>query len=229
MSTLDGSVAVVTGATGALGAAVCEAFAAAGATVVGTTHGEEHGPGPGGALIVAVDLTDEAAVNAFAARVQREHGRVDAVLACAGGYGEGRAADTSLAEWQKQLDRNTTSAFLTARAFLPGMVAAGRGSIVLVGSRAAERPFPGAAAYIVSKAAVASLTQVLALESREAGVRVNAVLPSIIDTPANRAASPDADTSRWVSRESLAGTMLWLCSDAARDVSGVLLKVEGRS
>jgi NAD(P)-dependent dehydrogenase (short-subunit alcohol dehydrogenase family) len=229
MSTLDGSVAVVTGATGALGAAVCEAFAAAGATVVGTAHGDAAGTGPGGALIVPVDLTDEDSVAAFAAGVQREHGRVDAVLACAGGYGEGRAVDTTLADWRGLLERNATSAFLTARAFLPGMLAAGRGSIVLVGSRAAERPFPGAAAYIVSKAAVASLTQVLALEARDAGVRVNAVLPSIIDTPANRAAMPAADASRWVSRESLAGTMLWLCSDAARDVSGVLLKVEGRS
>jgi NAD(P)-dependent dehydrogenase (short-subunit alcohol dehydrogenase family) len=129
------------------------------------------------------------------------------------------------------LDQNLESARVALQALLPPMIAARRGSIVLMGSRAAVRPWEskGAAAYAASKAAVIALAQAVAAEVLDDGVRVNVVLPSTIDTQANRASMPNADPSRWVARESLCDVIGFLLSDAARDVSGAALPVFGRS
>jgi NAD(P)-dependent dehydrogenase (short-subunit alcohol dehydrogenase family) len=223
----DGQVAVVTGATGGLGPAVVNAFRERGATVFGTTRGEESEAD--GIVYVSVDLTREDDVLGLADRVLAESGRCDALLCCAGGFGPGAPSTSSLDAWRRQLELNATTAFLSVRAFLPMMLEAGRGSIVLLSSRSAVEPAPGAVAYAAGKAAVIALGAAAAAEGRERGVRVNTVLPSVIDTPANRASSPDADHSRWVATSSISGVMAWLCSDEAADVSGAVIPVYGRA
>jgi NAD(P)-dependent dehydrogenase (short-subunit alcohol dehydrogenase family) len=135
------------------------------------------------------------------------------------------------ATYQKMITSNVDSTYRALRALLPPMVAAHDGSIVVIGSRAVERPWtsPGDAAYAASKAAVVTIAKTVAQEVLEHGVRINAILPSTMDTPANRAAMPDADASRWVSLSSAAGVIAFLLSDDARDVSGAVLPVYGRA
>ena len=117
---------------------------------------------------------------------------------------------------------------MTAAA-LPRMIAAGEGSIVCVGTRAALRPFAGAAGYIASKRAVLAFTEAVAVEYKADGVRCNAILPSVIDTPGNRASQPDADHSKWVSPAEIAGVIAWLCSDQSKPTSGASIPVYGRA
>jgi NAD(P)-dependent dehydrogenase (short-subunit alcohol dehydrogenase family) len=225
---LDGHVAVVTGGTGALGRAVADAFQDAGATVIATSRRSAESGRPR-LHVTGVDLADEQAMLALGREVVERHGRCDHLVCCAGGWAGGTPlAETSLEAWQNQLTQNATTAFLAARAFLPAMLGAGRGSIVLVGSRTALEPAAGQVPYGVSKAAVVALTKALAAEVRDRGVTVDCVLPSVIDTPANRAAFPNADPARWVSPASLAATILWLSSET-RDVSGAIVPVYGQA
>jgi NAD(P)-dependent dehydrogenase (short-subunit alcohol dehydrogenase family) len=227
---LEGHVAVVTGGTGALGRAVASAYVAAGARVVATTRRPVDGESHERLSFEAVDLTDEQSVLGLAETVRQRYGRCDALACCAGGFEAGvPVAEAPLALWQRLLDLNATSAFLASRAFLPLMLEARRGSIVLVGAKSALHPFKGGVPYSVSKSAVIALTTALAVEVRDQGVTVNCVLPSVIDTPANRAASPDADVSRWVTPEEMAETILWLGSTAARATSGAVIPVYGRA
>jgi NAD(P)-dependent dehydrogenase (short-subunit alcohol dehydrogenase family) len=114
------------------------------------------------------------------------------------------------------------------RAVLPGMVKAGHGRIVAVGSRAAVEPLASFAAYSVSKAALVTLVKTVALEVKDAGVTANVILPSVIDTPVNRAAMPSADVSKWVTPQSIAGLLVWLASDASHDVNGAAIPIYGR-
>ena len=133
--------------------------------------------------------------------------------------------------YQKMIALNVDTAYRALRSLLPSMVERKRGSIVVVGSRAVERPWTsaGAAAYGASKAAVVAMAQAVAQEVLEHGVRINAILPSTLDTPANRASMPDADPSKWVALESASAVITFLLSDDARDVSGAALPVYGRS
>jgi NAD(P)-dependent dehydrogenase (short-subunit alcohol dehydrogenase family) len=227
---LEGHVAVVTGGTGILGRAVASAFLAAGARVIATTRRPADGETHERLSIEAVDISDERSMLDLGDSVRERHGRCDHLVCCAGGFDAGTPfAELTLERWQRQLDLNATTAFLAARAFVPLMLDARRGSIVFVGSRAALQPFAGAVPYSVSKAAVIALTTALSVELRDQGITVDCVLPSVIDTPANRAASPDADPSRWVSPEDLAGTILWLSGSDARDTSGAIVPVYGRA
>jgi NAD(P)-dependent dehydrogenase (short-subunit alcohol dehydrogenase family) len=127
------------------------------------------------------------------------------------------------------LGLNLRSAYTIFRAVLPGMLKAGKGRIVAVGARAAIEPIANFAAYSVSKAALVALVKTVALEVKDSGITANAVLPSVIDTPANRAAMPAADASKWVTPESIAGLLVWLVSDAARDVNGAAIPIYGRA
>ena len=135
------------------------------------------------------------------------------------------------AAYQKMMSSNVDTAYRALRSLLPAMVAAKRGSIVVVGSRVVERPWTsaGAAAYGASKAAVVAMAQAVAKEVLEHGVRINAILPSTMDTPANRASMPDVDPSKWVSLESASSVIAFLLSEGARDVSGATLPVYGRA
>jgi NAD(P)-dependent dehydrogenase (short-subunit alcohol dehydrogenase family) len=225
---LDGQVAVVTGGTGALGRAVASAFLAAGARVVATTRHAVDGESHERLSIEAVDLVDEESMLGLASLVRERYGRCDALACCAGGFEAGaNVAAAPLALWHRLLDLNATSSFLACRAFLPLMLESRRGSIVLVGAKAALHPFAGGVPYSVSKAAVIALTKALAVEVRDQGVTVNCVLPSVIDTPANRATG--TNVARGVTPEQLAETILWISSADARETSGAILPVYGRA
>ena len=226
---MPGRVAIVAGGTGALGQSICLAFLSAGHTVcVPFAVPEETealrarlGPAEAPRLdAAACDVTDETAVNRFVAGVVERHGRVDVLVNAVGGFAGGDLASTSLTEWNRMLTLNLNTAVLGCRAVLPAMTRAGRGRIVNIASRAVVPPQGGFIAYTVSKSAVITLTQALAQEVRAHGITVNAVLPSTMDTPANRQAMPDADRASWVSTDAVALVVAFLASDAAEAVSG---------
>ena len=210
---LDGKQVVITGAGGGLGGAVREAFEAAGATC--------HAPGH-----AALELTDEAAVTAwFAARPP-----LWASIHLAGGFASSPALDTPLAALREQLDLNLTSAFLCSREAARNMRAhGGGGRIVNVTSRVALVPAGGMIAYSISKAAVVMATQALAKELEGAGILVNAVAPSIIDTPANRKSMPKANHGNWPKPEEIAQAILWLASPRNLLTSGAIVPVYGKA
>jgi NAD(P)-dependent dehydrogenase (short-subunit alcohol dehydrogenase family) len=225
---------LVTGGTGALGGAVVDTFLDGGWRVVCTwiaSEERERIAAREGLDLVEADLFDEQAVSAA---VQLAAGDGDAPLRAVanlvGGYLAGPlVADLGLDDFERQFRLNLRPTFLVTRAAIPALVAAGGGGIVCISARAAERPFPGAAAYAASKAAVATFAQAVAVEYRDAGVRCNAVLPSVIDTPANRASEPDADHSRWVQPAAIAEVIAFLCSDESAPVSGAAVPVYGRA
>jgi NAD(P)-dependent dehydrogenase (short-subunit alcohol dehydrogenase family) len=229
---LEGRHVVVTGAAGGLGPAVVEALLAAGATCHLPARGRGRDASDGGrqsarALTVGgVDLTDENAVRAFYA----SRPPLWASVHVAGGFQAAPLLDTSLADLRGQLELNLATAFLCCREAARNMRAGGSGGrIVNVGSRASAVPAGGSVAYTVSKAGVAALTQVLGDELRGDAILVNAVLPSIIDTPANRAAMPNAEHARWPRPAEIAATIAWLVSPANGLTSGALIPVYGRA
>jgi NAD(P)-dependent dehydrogenase (short-subunit alcohol dehydrogenase family) len=212
-------VAVVTGGKGVLGAAVARRFAAAAYDVHVTTSREPEPAGDAGpGRVHVVDLTELDAVRTFAQKFDDVH----ALVLSAGGFAEGRLDALTRRDVDAMLDVNFRTALHALAAFADKLA---RGAAaVLVGSQAYGGA-AGMAAYAASKAAVVSLMQSAALEWKARGVRVNAVLPDIIDTPANRRAMPTADPSRWAKPEDIAETILWLCSPAASVVSGNAIKV----
>ena len=221
--------ALVTGGTGGLGTATVSAFLAAGWRVVAPVRPGTAGRLPAGAVAVDADLTDAAQVTAAAEAAASERGApLHAVINLVGGYaGSGLVADTPVEEFEAVLAVNLRPTYLVTAATLPHLVAAGGGSVVCVSSRAAVAPFPGAAGYVTAKAAVLAFAGAVAVEYRKHGVRCNTVLPGIIDTPANRAAQPDADHCRWVSPAEIAETVLFLASDASGATSGAQIPVYG--
>jgi NAD(P)-dependent dehydrogenase (short-subunit alcohol dehydrogenase family) len=153
-----------------------------------------------------------------------------AVLNLIGGYAGGELiADTPVEDFEAMLAANLRPTYLVTAAALPHLVAAGGGSIVCVSSRAAVAPFARAAGYVTAKAAVLGFAGAVAVEYRKQNVRCNTVLPSVIDTPANRAEMPGADVSRWVSPEEIAQVILFLASDASAPTSGAQIPVYGRA
>lgn len=225
---------VVTGGTGGLGLGVCRALRASGRRLVVTWVVERERDRAREALGEAVELrqvdaTDPDAVGALASDLDGAGGAW-AVAHLVGGYHDGDpVASLDLAAWDRQMELNARSAAVVMRAFLPGMVARGGGRVVAVSSRAALRPFAGAAAYAASKAALIALVAAASEEVKHDGVTVNCVLPSVIDTPANRAAQPDADASRWVSPEEIGAVIAFLASEEASAVTGAAIPVYGRA
>lgn len=223
MEISTGNRVLISGASGGLGAAVVQAFVTRGAHVAGVAR-------TAGAGDAVEWITGDLARPEEARRVVEAAGRVDVLVHLMGGFDGGSPVhQTGDDVWTRMLDLNLNSAFYLLRAVLPGMLAAGRGRIIAVSSRTALEPAAGLSAYGVSKAALNALIRTVALETRNSGVTANAVLPSVIDTPANRRAMPSADFTRWVTPESIAGTICWLASDAAADVSGALIPVYGRA
>jgi NAD(P)-dependent dehydrogenase (short-subunit alcohol dehydrogenase family) len=184
-------------------------------------------------LSLAADTTDAAALSAALARAEAEQGLLSGAVLAAGAWRGGHKfhEPAAAADYRTVMDANLESANVALRAVLPGLVQRRRGSVVLVGSRAGVRPYgaAGSASYAASKAALTALAQAIAAEVLADGVRVNLVLPSVIDTEANREAMPGADTSTWVSTESLGGVIDFLLSERARDISGAALPVYGRA
>src|SRR5262249_51576294 len=217
-----------------LGSAVSLAALRAGATVVVTYRHESEwralaDQAPQGSRErlqgVQSDVTNGESVRRLIDEVTARHGRLDALINAVGGFAGGDLLATDEHAWDAMLTLNLRSAFLCCRAALPTMLAAGRGRIVNVASRSVVPPAGGFLAYTVAKAGVIALTQALAQEVRGRGVTVNAVLPSTMDTAANRRAMPKSDRKGWVAPESVAGAILFLASDAAADVTGTLLAV----
>lgn len=226
--------ALVTGGTGGLGTAVTARLLADGWRVVVPWVAErelervEHHPG---LELVRGDLFEPDAVAAVAVAAAADAAApLKGVVNLVGGFAVGgRVHETPLDEFEAQLRINLRPTYLVTHAALPHLLDAGGGSIVCTSTRAALRPFAGAAGYVSSKAAVIAFAQALAVEYREDGIRANAILPSVIDTPANRASMPDADFARWVKPSEIAAVIAFLLSEDSAPTSGAAVPVYGRA
>jgi NAD(P)-dependent dehydrogenase (short-subunit alcohol dehydrogenase family) len=219
---MKGKVVLITGGAGALGQTVVPAFVSTGASVILGDRTPVQMPG---ITALKADFTDHTQVRNLVDEVIRTSGRLDALINLVGGFATGRLVETDVSLWQRMLTMNLTSAFLLSQAVLPFMLQHGQGRIVHVAARAALEPFAGAAAYIVSKAGLIGLIRTLSSELEGSGVTVNAVLPSTIDTPANRRAMPAADPSKWARPDSIAHTLTFLASEAASQINGALIPI----
>ena len=230
---MQGKIIVVTGAFGTLGRAVAKAAADRGAVVAALGHapappaGQEEELGAKGAWFGNVDLSDPDSANQALANVNAKFGRLDAVINAAGGFRWETIEDGHIATWDKLYAMNVRTAVNTSRAAIPALLESGNGRIVNVGANAALHARKGMGAYAASKTGVHRLTEALAEELKGRGVTVNAVLPSIIDTPVNRADMPKADFGKWVSPAELAAVILFLVSDQAKPITGALIPVTG--
>jgi NAD(P)-dependent dehydrogenase (short-subunit alcohol dehydrogenase family) len=222
-SDLEAKRVVVTGGHGGLGGAVVDAFVAAGAVCYLPQRGAATESGRGREVVGGVDLTNEADVVAFYAGLPP----IWASIHLAGGYAGAPFVETTREALEDQLGMNLTTAFLCCREAVRSMRRSGAGRIVNVCSKAALVPSGGAVAYAVAKAGVAALTRSLAEEVKSENIFVNAVAPSIIDTMANRAAMPKADTSRWPKPSEIAKTILWLASPENGLTTGAVVPVYG--
>jgi NAD(P)-dependent dehydrogenase (short-subunit alcohol dehydrogenase family) len=183
-----------------------------------------------GLALVQANLLEEDGAQAAVAAASAQGAPLGAVVNLIGGYAAGpKVHETRPEDFDRQYRLNVWPTFLVTRAALPALIEAGGGSIVCVSARAAVQPFAGAAGYITSKAAVTAFAQAVAVEYRDQGVRCNAIMPSVIDTPANRAAQPGADPSRWVAPAEIARVVRFLCSDDSAPVSGAAVPVYGRA
>jgi NAD(P)-dependent dehydrogenase (short-subunit alcohol dehydrogenase family) len=227
-------VAVVTGGSGALGQAITHRFLGDGDVVcVPWIVDDERqrlekaveGEARSRLLLERCDVADDAAMGQLVRGVLDRHGRVDVLVTAVGGFAMGDLVQTDRALWDRMLALNLTTQYVAARAALPHMLKAGSGRIVAVASRAVMPPAGGFIGYTVAKAAVIAFVQALAAETRGRGVTVNAVAPSTMDTPANRAAMPDADRTAWVPVEAVADAIAYLASPASAHVTGTVLAV----
>lgn len=231
----DHRTVIVTGAAGNLGKAVAHAFAELGANLVlvdlqrqglQTAFGAEDDQ----RALVAADLLDITGAAAIAQAARTRFGRIDVLCNIAGGFRMGEMVhETSDDNWNFLFDINTRTLLHAVRAVVPDMLAAGGGKIVNVGAFAAQRGAPQMGAYTASKATVIRMTEAMSAELREKNINVNCVLPTIIDTPENRAAMPKADPAKWVAPSDLANVIAFLASDAARAVHGAAIPVTALS
>jgi NAD(P)-dependent dehydrogenase (short-subunit alcohol dehydrogenase family) len=226
--------ALITGGTGGLGLAVTRAFLDGRWRVVVPVHDDaerERVPAHERLVLESADLLDPASAAAVAATAAGDDAApLRAVVNLVGGFAAGeRVHATPVEEFEAQLRLNLRPTYLVCQATLGHLQAAGGGAIVCVSSRAALRPFAGAAGYVVGKAAVLAFVDALAEEYRRDDIRVNAILPSVIDTPVNRRAMPDADHSSWVAPEQIAAVVRFLCEDGSQAISGAHVPVYGRA
>jgi NAD(P)-dependent dehydrogenase (short-subunit alcohol dehydrogenase family) len=225
---MDGKVIVVTGASGALGKVVAASALARGARVAGVDHATTVVAAiPNRIELGGVDLTDAAQARKAIDAAVSHFGKCDALINIAGGFAFETIAEGDPKTWQRMYALNVLTALNASRSAIPHLVASSSGRIVNVGAIGALQAGPGMGAYAASKAGVHRLTEALAAEWK-GKITVNAVLPSIIDTPANRVSMPNADFTKWVTPEELADVILFLASDAASAVTGALLPVSGR-
>lgn len=225
---MDGKVVVITGALGALGKVVAESALARGARVAGVDHAVSQIGATGNRLeLGGIDLSNAAAAKTAIDNVASHFGRIDALVNIAGGFAFEAVADGETNTWQRMYALNVLTALNASRAAIGHLTASGAGRIVNVGAMAALQAGSGMGPYAASKAGVHRLTEALAAECK-GKITVNAVLPSIIDTPANRASMPQADFGKWVAPQELAEVILFLISDAASAVTGALIPVSGR-
>jgi NAD(P)-dependent dehydrogenase (short-subunit alcohol dehydrogenase family) len=225
---LDGRKVVVTGGLGSLGRRVGTVLTARGARVLLLDRAPAAVAKDVAAVIGGVDLANPASAAGAFAQAARQLGGIDGLVNVAGGFAWERIEGGQLDTWDRLYAMNLRTAVLASQLALPHLLAQARSGIVNVGALAAQKAAAGMAAYAASKAGVARLTEAMAEEFKDRGLRVNAVLPSILDTPANRADMPDADASRWVTPDALARVIAFLLSDDALAVTGACLAVNGR-
>lgn len=225
---MDGKVIVVTGASGALGKVVATSALAQGARVAGVDHAASQVAATSSRIeLGGVDLTDAAQAKTAIDAAASHFGRLDALINIAGGFAFEAIAEGDPKTWQRMYALNVLTALNASRSAIPHLVASGAGRIVNVGAMGALQAGSGMGAYAASKAGVHRLTEALAAEWK-GKITVNAVLPSVIDTAANRASMPNADFGKWVTPKELANVILFLASEAASAVTGALLPVSGR-
>jgi NAD(P)-dependent dehydrogenase (short-subunit alcohol dehydrogenase family) len=234
---LTKQVVVVTGATGTLGRAVVEALLAVDASV-GIVGGRQAGVerlvaelNAGDRVIgQPADLTDEEETIRAVAAVAERFGGIDGLVATAGGFGGGKPVhETDLADWRQQQDINLTTAFLTCKATIPHLIQRGGGSIITIGSRSGVHGSPNVASYSVAKGGVVRLTEALSAELLKHDITVNCLLPSTIDTPANRVGASEKAIAKWVQPGDIANVALFLLGPAARIISGASIPVYGKA
>ncbi|MEA2147631.1 MAG: hypothetical protein QOG59_3218 [Solirubrobacteraceae bacterium] len=233
MSDRRDSTAIVTGGTGGLGAAVVSRLLDDGWQVVVPWIVEAELQRVGerdGLHLIRADLSEPDSVNALLHAATQTGTALRGLVNLVGGFAVGgRVHETPLEDFEAQFALNLRPTYLVTQAALPHLIEAGGGSIVCVGSRAALAPFRGASGYVASKAAVIAFAQAVATEYKNDGVRANAILPSVIDTPGNRASMPDADFDRWVKPAEIAGVVAHLLSVDSAPVSGAAIPVYGRA
>ena len=227
---LAGKIALVTGANGGLGTSVVSALLDSGAAVVGISRQNESGSvKKENYHAIASDLSRPESATKTIDEIVGRFGRIDFLAHLVGGFAGGKTlADMDDATFQNMLDMNLTSAFYVLRATIRHMRRAGSGRIVTIGSRAAQDPGSGVGAYSASKAALVSLTRTVAIENKDAGITANVILPGTMDTPLNRKFMPNADFSTWVQPASVASLIVWLVSEAGKDVTGAAIPVYGK-
>jgi NAD(P)-dependent dehydrogenase (short-subunit alcohol dehydrogenase family) len=226
---LEGQVAIVTGADGGLGTPVTRALLAAGATVVGIARSISAGPAHDGHFYpVSANLLHREEVASLVTRVTDQFGKIDILVHVMGGFAGGTSvAGTDDATWQKMIDMNLNAAFYVLRAVIPVMRQAGHGRIIAIGSKHALHPAPNVAAYAASKAALVSLVQTVALENKDKNIRANVILPGTMDTPGNRTAMPKANFAKWVKTAHVAELVLLLAGDGGDDITGAAIPIYG--
>jgi NAD(P)-dependent dehydrogenase (short-subunit alcohol dehydrogenase family) len=228
---LSGKVVAVTGGFGSLGAAVAKTAMAAGAKVALIDRAENSKAPPDVSQALAlggVDLGSADSARQAIAQIIARFGRLDALVNVAGGFRWEKVEGAGIDTWDQLYQMNVRTAVNASQAALPHLLANANGRIVNVGALAATKAGAGMGAYAASKAGIAKLTEALAEELKDRAVTVNAVLPSIIDTPVNRADIPNADFSRWVKPEQIADLIVFLLSDRARAITGALIPIAGR-
>jgi NAD(P)-dependent dehydrogenase (short-subunit alcohol dehydrogenase family) len=225
---MNGKVVVVTGASGALGKVVAEVALARGARVAGIDHAPSQTPAAANRIeFGGVDLTDPAQAKKAIDGAAAHFGKLDALVNIAGAFAFEAIAEGNPKTWQRMYALNVLTALNASQSAIPHLAASNAGRIVNIGAMGALQAGAGMGAYAASKAGVHRLTEALAAECK-GRITVNAVLPSTIDTPANRASMPKADFKKWVTAEELAEVILFLASDAASAITGALLPVSGR-
>jgi NAD(P)-dependent dehydrogenase (short-subunit alcohol dehydrogenase family) len=235
----QGKIVLVTGGTGGLGREVSMAFLEAGATVVVTYRNadefaallaaaEKIGATPPSG--VSVDVTEAAAVDKFIAELVTKYGRLDILVNTVGGYAGGESLwDTNPRLFDHMIQLNLRAGYVLARPVVPQMIRQKRGWIVNIASKAAVDHAAGGAFYAASKAGAVALFDSLAGEVKQHNINVNSVLPSVIDTPANRKMMPGADFSKWPKPEEIARVILFLCSEDSRVIHGAAIPVYGKT
>jgi NAD(P)-dependent dehydrogenase (short-subunit alcohol dehydrogenase family) len=224
---MQGQVILVTGAAGDVGSKIVQYLLRRGATVAGASRkGGQTVQGHPEFLSVAADLASAAGGATAVRAVVERFGKIDGMVHTVGGFSFSPLHELPEEEWRRLVDENLNSAYYCLRAALVPMRAQRSGRIVLIGSLAATQAHAGFSAYVATKAALHSLVQAVALENREQGIAINAILPGTIDTAVNRAAMPEADPSRWLSPQKIALLCAQLLSDPEGTITGALLPME---
>ncbi|HWR17973.1 MAG TPA: SDR family NAD(P)-dependent oxidoreductase [Terriglobales bacterium] len=225
---MQGKVVLITGANGGLGTDVTQAFLSEGATVVGTSRSIRQTDFSGqNFTAIPADITQPAAARELIAKIVERFKHIDVLVHVMGGFAAGKIHDTDDETWKRMQDLNVNSGFYIAREVVRAMRATGGGRIIAIGSLAATEPHAGIGAYVVSKTALTVLFRTIALENADAGITSNIVLPDTMDTPANRAAMPKADPSKWVKPADVAKIVLTLAGDAGAQINGAVIPVFG--